>query len=1006
MKILSNSVEKRLKGLSLKTDTLLSQESLEVLLKGSTSKGKRINEENYNKLVLELPPRIYTSIADVIEVIKHKLKVTADDSTKYSVWTRDHASLKPCKSLSYKSGNVITQRNDEIEQILLTLDKKDKRGVIIVGEPGVGKAQPIDSHVLTNNGWRKIKDLKIGDKVICPDNNESTILGIFPQGEKQVNEITFSDGRSAECCNEHLWKIYSKEWKKRGSDSRITELNLIKEIKEKTRTRLYIDLIKPINGTSNTLDIDPYILGILLGDGSLTKGPQFTKKDQEIIDKVRNKLDENHSLNKCSDKNTFTLSIVSNSNNLYSNKYRNFIKNMGLNVTSEFKYIPYIYLNSSIESKTELLQGLMDTDGTIGKNGNLVYNTSSEQLANDVVYLVQSLGGIAKVSKKIPKFTYKNEKKEGLVAYRIGIRIPNPRKYVTLKRKLDRIPENYQYNNLKLEISSIQEIGKKECACIYIDHPEHLYITDNFIVTHNTAVVRAVNARLIEKTVPRNLISCEIFNMDLPYIFTKYKEDPIGVIIKILETASQDDKCILFIDEVHQLLIQKMNDVLKPYLTEKIRFIGSTTIDEYHSIVTDDRALERRFTIVPINEPGIAQTSKMIIGTKAIFEQHHRCHIPENICNYLVENGSRFMGHRRNPDKSLDILDISCTLLHNSEVHETTVKPEETGDILQDLELDVKEISSTKTNAGNRVLTEDYINKAISHITGVNYNTIRNSLDYSFVVKTISERVLGQSSAIEEMANVVNIIKNINYDQGRPLSVLMVVGPAGCGKLSTCKKLAGLVFGSEDNLIDIDLGSFKSEFQLTELRGAPPGYVGYGKSGVLIKQLRNKPQSIVFFRKANQCHPMILDYLLGGINSGRFIDSAEREVKLNNAIIVFSITMSEEELKRLNKKTMGFSTEKEGVAVDENIDKAIGPSGIELKKVADSYIIFNSLTDELLEKIFDANVEQYLNMYKRIDLDRTELRKNVLAEAKNGHDIISKLASEVPKLIFKSFKGV
>lgn len=662
MKVISNTVEQKLKGLSLKTDNLLSEESLNLLAKSKTTKNKKFNQQNYDKIVSQLPPRIYVSLLDVLEVIQNNLKVTSEDSTKYSIWTREHASLRPCKSVSYKTGNVITQRDAEIEQILLTLDKKEKRSVIIVGEPGVGK----------------------------------------------------------------------------------------------------------------------------------------------------------------------------------------------------------------------------------------------------------------------------------------------------------------------------------------------------------TAVVRAVNARLIERTVPRNLISCEIFNLDLPYIFSKHKEDPIGIIIKILETASNDDKCILFIDEVHQLLTQKMNDVLKPYLTERIRFIGSTTIDEYHSIVTDDRALERRFTIVPIEEPNIIQTSKMIIGTKSVFEDHHRCHIPDDSCTYLVENGSRFLGHRRNPDKSLDIMDIACTLLHHNEVHQTSIRPDPTGDVLTDLDLDLKEIASTKTNAGTRILTEEYVNKAISHITGVDYNTIRNSLDYEFVANTIKSKVFGQDAAIEELSNIVNIIKNINYDQGRPLSIILLAGPAGCGKLSACKELANLVFGSETNLIDVDLGSFKSEFQLTELRGAPPGYVGYGKSGILIKQLRNKPQSVVFFRKSNQCHPTILDYLLGGINKGRFVDSAEREVKLNNAIIVFSVTMSEEELKNINKKAIGFVVDvkkEQGEVSNEDIEKALGSTGSELKRAADSFVSFNKLDNKLLNQIFDVNVDRYLEMYKKVDLNKAELKEKVLKDSTNGHDIIAKLSSEVPKLIFKSLKG-
>lgn len=517
--------------------------------------------------------------------------------------------------------------------------------------------------------------------------------------------------------------------------------------------------------------------------------------------------------------------------------------------------------------------------------------------------------------------------------------------------------------------------------------------------TGKTAIVNAINSRLIERTVPRQLIGCQMFNLDVPYIFTKYKDDPFGTIIKVLERASEYDKSILFIDEVHQLLTQKMNDIMKPYLTEKIRFLGSTTTNEFHSIMSDDSALERRFTIVPVLEPSIEQTVSMVNNTKSIFEEHHKCNIPSDICRYVVENGSRFRGHRKNPDKSLDLLDIACSIMYEKEITIERLGVESKSDYFDDIEKYNNDIKSAKIKAKDRTLNEYYVNQAISAITGIPYNEIRNSLEYKEVVKNIQNVVVNQDTAIRKVANVVNIFKNIKSDRVRPVSVLLMVGPAGVGKKTVGKLLAKNLFGKEDCFIDYDMSAFGESFRISELKGSPPGYVGYGKSGGLIKKIRNMPQSVVYFRGINKAHQTIQDYILNACRSGKLIDSAEREASLNNAIIILSVTLSEIELKNLKKESngMGFAKASTGKSKKLDVEKLLGPN---LANSVDEIIEFNELTNDDLKKIFENNKEEVLSAYK-INIDPKELEEEVLSDSKNGHDVISKLSSEVPKLVFK-----
>ena len=519
--------------------------------------------------------------------------------------------------------------------------------------------------------------------------------------------------------------------------------------------------------------------------------------------------------------------------------------------------------------------------------------------------------------------------------------------------------------------------------------------------TGKTSIVQAINARLIERTVPKQLRGCYILNVDIPYILSKHKEDPIGVIIGILERASEYSKPILFIDEVHQLLGHRMNDILKPYLTEKIRFIGSTTINEYHSIITEDTALERRFTVVHVNEPGIDETTKMIIGTKSVFEEHHKCIIPDEMCKILVETGSRFLGHRRNPDKSLDILDIACSIMYENEITDVHTEVKPIGDYLTDLEINRKELETLRQEAGNRILSQKYVNLAIASLTGVSYNEITDSTNYRGVLSALNKEVFGQTKSMEKLANLVNIFKSSRYDRERPISVILMIGPTGTGKKASAQLLAKKLFGSNNYFINYDMSGHRDGFSLTELRGSPPGYVGYAKSGSLIKSIRNNPLSIVYFKGIDKCHEDIKQYLVSSCRTGKMTDSAEREAKLNNTIIVFSVTLSPDEFKKIksSSQTMGFGKVEE--SKEEIPKKALANIvGQEIIGLCDEILFFDELETKDLEKVYNSNLEHYLGMYN-VDINKEELRKLVMTDSKNGHDVVSKLSSEIPRLVFR-----
>lgn len=255
-------------------------------------------------------------------------------------------------------------------------------------------------------------------------------------------------------------------------------------------------MTKPVQFAKQLHDIHPYVLGVLIGDGCLSNSSvQFASNDDEIVSNVATLIDDEHEVAKLTGKFVYSIRQVYH-NKPCSVQYPALIKQFGLNTRAENKHIPESYLLSSVEDRIALLQGLMDTDGYISKDGALIeFTTVSSQLRDDFIFLVQSLGGTCHIRIKHPFYRDKNGNKiYGQISYNIGIKLPKSIPPFKLTRKLNRL------NSKALEpfryIKSIERIHEAECQCIYIDNPSHLYLTNNCIVTHNTLI--AVVAQLYQ----------------------------------------------------------------------------------------------------------------------------------------------------------------------------------------------------------------------------------------------------------------------------------------------------------------------------------------------------------------------------------------------------------------------------------------------------------------------------------------------------------------------------
>lgn len=371
------------------------------------------------------------------------------------------------------------------------------RGFVLADNVGLGKAQPLDSLVLTKAGYKRMGDIQVGDELINPEGEESLVKNIYPQGIRPVYKIIFSDNTEVLADENHIWWVrnhnngnYGKEkfW---GIPKTTKEILNDMEWNNGT-SKWHIDTPNPVDFSSEfkkPLSIHPYLLGALLGDGSFSKnGIRFTTADNEIIEILQAISPENIYLKKKT-RSKYDYSFICYKDSQKQGNYlvRELDKLKLLETRSHDKFIPSLFLHSSIQDRVSLLQGLLDTDGTIFPDGNaLSFTSKSEQLAKDTAWLVRSLGGIAKIRKINKKWNYKGTLKEGLYYY-VAIHLPQDIQPFKLTRKAKLVRERTKYITPRKTIRSILFVGNMETQCISVTHKNKLYITDNFTVTHNTA---------------------------------------------------------------------------------------------------------------------------------------------------------------------------------------------------------------------------------------------------------------------------------------------------------------------------------------------------------------------------------------------------------------------------------------------------------------------------------------------------------------------------------------
>lgn len=530
-----------------------------------------------------------------------------------------------------------------------------------------------------------------------------------------------------------------------------------------------------------------------------------------------------------------------------------------------------------------------------------------------------------------------------------------------------------------------------------------------------TAVAEGLAIRIVNAEVPDILDGKKVIQLDMGLLVagTKYRGEFEERLKKIMDEIRQAGNIILVIDEMHTLIgagaaegaIDAAN-ILKPALSRgEIQVIGATTLDEYRKYVEKDSALERRFQSVIIEEPTIDESIEIIRGLKPKYEDHHKLIISDEAIDAAVRLSSKYITDRFLPDKAIDVLDEASSKVR---LKVSTLSPEgkelekelrnlikekedairnqefEKASQLRDEEADMKDRIREMAQkyreeheANKPTVTAENVAEVVATMTGVPVTKLTEGESERLLKleDTLHARVIGQHDAVVAISKAIRRARVGLKSPNRPIGSFIFCGPTGVGKTELAKALAEAVFGSEDNMIRVDMSEFMEKHSTAKLIGSPPGYVGYDDGGHLTELIRKKPYSVVLFDEIEKAHPDVFNIMLQILDDGRLTDAKGRHINFKNTIIIMTSNVGASMITTTSR--LGFSTsddeskdkyEKLKETVTEEMKKAFRP---EFLNRIDETIVFAHLTKEEIREIVDLMLK---DLFKRLS------ERNLLVE--------------------------
>ena len=461
-----------------------------------------------------------------------------------------------------------------------------------------------------------------------------------------------------------------------------------------------------------------------------------------------------------------------------------------------------------------------------------------------------------------------------------------------------------------------------------------------------TAVVEGLANKIAAKDVPDSILKKRLLTLDLSAMVagSKYRGEFEERIKKVIQEARTDGEVLLFIDEIHTIIgaggaegALDAANILKPALARgELQIIGATTLEEYRKHIEKDAALERRFQPITIEEPTEEESIKILEGIKERYEEHHQVVIEEEAILAAVKLSARYINDRYLPDKAIDLIDEAASKIRilNSgepaaikklraqiaefeEEKEDCIRREDfegASQIKRKQEQKRKRLSKElelwkKEREENRLhVRESDIAQVVSDWTKIPTKKLEETETERLknLENLLHERVIGQNEAVKAVAQAIKRGRVGLKDPKRPIGSFMFLGPTGVGKTELSKAIAEVIFGSEQNLIRVDMSEYMEKYSVSKMIGSPPGYVGYDEGGQLSEKVRRNPYSVILFDEIEKAHPDVLNILLQVLDDGHITDSQGRKVSFKNTIIIMTSNAGAEQI--ISPKKLGFDS--------------------------------------------------------------------------------------------------
>ena len=544
-----------------------------------------------------------------------------------------------------------------------------------------------------------------------------------------------------------------------------------------------------------------------------------------------------------------------------------------------------------------------------------------------------------------------------------------------------------------------------------------------------TAIVEGLALKILNGECPRNLMDKRIMSLDITSIVagTKYRgqfEERMKVIIDELQNAPN---IILFIDEIHQIVgagnssgSLDASNIFKPALARgEIQCIGATTLDEYRKNFEKDGALERRFQKVVVDPSTKEETLQILINVKEKYETYHKVSYSDEVLKLCVDLAERYITDREFPDKAFDIIDevgarsqveikmpkiIEDLKLQALEIKQQKIdvvknqnyelaadlRDKETK-ILDKLDEEKKKFESDLLNKKKQVTTE-LVYEVVSNMTKIPVSkmTSDETNKLSSLADNLESKVIGQSEAVSKIAKAIRRNRLGIKDPSKPIGSFIFLGSTGVGKTYLAKQLAKEIFGSEDNLIRVDMSEYQEKHSISRLIGSPPGYVGYDEGGQLTETVKNKPYSVILFDEIEKANKDVFSTLLQVLDDGHLTDGLGRKINFKNCVIIMTSNLGVKKFQEFGTG-VGFKTstnlyieeEQKRDMLKKELKKFFAP---EFLNRIDEIIVFNSLKEEEIKQIVKLEIDKLTRRLNGLNYDITCDEKVLELISKVGFD--------------------